>query len=406
MDNLYEIASSQIGIVEISSAPVNGRRRAKFVLHQIFENSSEYQDNGISWSEKYTRNAMSTADGMSITAQFVDSERDVPLGHGLTGVVDGEPVFNDAVMVGYATNPQIENIAINGKTIKVLTVESYLDEFRYPNFIQWLKEQSSTGTVTGSVEIVSPVPGQPIQYENGWQQSGRVPSNYIYSGFAVISIKPADPSAIMLELNSAAANNNPDFSANTARTPELKPNYKEVVVEMNEDLQKEFDAIKAKLAELNTAKEKDEKIVQLNSDLSDLKSKFDDLEAALDKVTGERDDANAQVTECNQKITELETALKESKKQVCANELNSKLAGFTDDDRECAKEMIQQYTDDPSKVEINAIVDKIKAAKYDAVLAKKTTFEQNSFGGRDTIDNIFGNVDDFDSKAVPTGGLY
>ena len=43
-------------IFELSNErQITGRRKIKVVLHEIFSNHNEWQENGISWDEKYTQ---------------------------------------------------------------------------------------------------------------------------------------------------------------------------------------------------------------------------------------------------------------------------------------------------------------------------------------------------------------
>lgn len=192
-------------IYEISSENrIAGRRPIKVVLHEIFPDNTRWQENGISWKEEYVRANLHSVIGMSIVAAFLTEDRDVPYDHGMTEVREEDrlPLFEDATMVGHFDKAYIGDVEIEGVTKRCLIAEGTLDEMRYPKFVAWLREHMAESTVKGSVEIV----GKPehdgyIIYSDGWKDEGRVPQDYDYSGYAILSVKPADEAAIVMELN-------------------------------------------------------------------------------------------------------------------------------------------------------------------------------------------------------------
>ena len=108
-------------------------------------------------------------------------------------------------MVGHFDKAYVDDVEIGGVTKRCLVAEGTLDEMRYPKFVAWLRENMADSVVKGSVEIV----GKPehdgyIIYSGGWKEEGRVPQYYDYSGYAILSVKPADEAAIVMELNSIA----------------------------------------------------------------------------------------------------------------------------------------------------------------------------------------------------------
>ncbi|RGF93320.1 hypothetical protein DXA02_07560 [Ruminococcus sp. AM54-1NS] len=71
---------------EISEAKrSDGRRRVKLVLHEIHQDRNHYNKNGISYNEQYVRDNADSIIGMPICATFLDSEKDIPYDHGMTG---------------------------------------------------------------------------------------------------------------------------------------------------------------------------------------------------------------------------------------------------------------------------------------------------------------------------------
>ena len=190
---------------EISSeSKIAGRRPIKVILHEIFPDDSTWQENGISWIEKYVQANLHSVVGMSITVEFLTDDRDIPYGHGMTEirVQDNLPLFEDATMVGHFDRAYIDDVEIDGVTKRVLIAEGTLDEMRYPKFVAWLREHMAESTIKGSVEIVGKAEHDGhIIYSGGWKEQGRIPQIYDYSGYAILSVKPADEAAIVMELN-------------------------------------------------------------------------------------------------------------------------------------------------------------------------------------------------------------
>ena len=96
---------------EISSeSKIAGRRPIKVILHEIFPDDSTWQENGISWIEKYVQANLHSVVGMSITVEFLTDDRDIPYGHGMTEirVQDNLPLFEDATMVGHFDRAYID----------------------------------------------------------------------------------------------------------------------------------------------------------------------------------------------------------------------------------------------------------------------------------------------------------
>ena len=133
-------------VLEISKRSAKGGRvPIKIALLKIHEDANETNRNGIHWDETCVKNAMESAISMPICAEFIDEDKSIPLGHGLTGIVindDGisEPVFENSETVGCFESGMIENININGNEIKALTAKGYLFNQRYPSFVKWVRE--------------------------------------------------------------------------------------------------------------------------------------------------------------------------------------------------------------------------------------------------------------------------
>ena len=123
---------------EISSeSKIAGRRPFKAVLHEIFPDETQWQDNGISWKEEFVQLNMHSVVGMSVVVEFLTEDRDVPYGHGMTDIREDDnlPLFEDATVVGHFEKAYIDDIEISGTTKRVLIAEGILDEMRYPKFV-------------------------------------------------------------------------------------------------------------------------------------------------------------------------------------------------------------------------------------------------------------------------------
>jgi len=374
--------------VEISSAPINGRRAAKMILHEIFpDDGSQWQKNGISWTRKYTEENMQTAEGMSITVEFVDGE---PYGHGFNGVTsDGKLDFSAAVMVGYAHSPKIETLEINGKRIEALTVQASLDEHRYPLFIDWLFTEINQGkTIAGSVEIVGRNKGSEIVYDGGWKEFGRIPSKFSYSGYALLGIEGADPSAVLIELNNAAKSKN--LKEEVMTTNEIK-----------EALASEFKTLADKIAEVNSVDK---------SEVDTLTKEIADLKASLAKAEAECNKAKADLAKSEASKNDLQAKLTAAEKNELISELNAALAKFNEEQKAVAKDQIKAFMEKPLRSEINNIVASIKVAYADKKLAEaKSITEQNSNEDNRynySLNSIFGSIEESHKPIEGEASVY
>lgn len=189
-----------MNILEINQN-ISGRRKIKIVLHEIYPNISEWNENGITWLEQYTRDNADTVKGMPLCAEFIDNDKDIPYGHGITGIKGNIPVFEDSVQVGAFEDWSIEDLEIDGKVHKCLCGTGYINENRYPNFCAWIDKQIKDGNkVVGSVETTgTPDNSGEIIYQDGWKEKGRIPMIYDYSGYCIITIRPSDDKAVLLE---------------------------------------------------------------------------------------------------------------------------------------------------------------------------------------------------------------
>ena len=391
----------KLNIIEIcKKQDKNGRRKFKAVLHEVFPNECIGEDGlGVMYQDK----ALPTISGMSIRVQFLDDERTQIYGHGetdLTGEkVEGLPLFENATVVGHFEKGYITDIEDNGVTKRVCIGEGILDEMCYPNFVHWLEEQIASGdSVFGSIEIFKTSGNEGIVYLNGHKGDdiGRVPMDFMYSGFAMLDCcVPADKSSKLLELN---------------QKMEVETMNEEMMNQINEAVKSSISAsmdksseFEAKISELNSIVEKkDEEITTLNKNIADLTT-------ALEAIKGEQESYWAERDAIERELGELKAA-----KRIA--ELNDALAQFTEEETKVAEENICKFKDDPinSGIEINSIVEAIKVNCYDvqkkAEIEAKEIAEINSKKDKGIeVDSIFGGMDvpaDVDTNAINMDNLF
>lgn len=380
-------------IYEISSEnKIAGRRPIKVVLHEIFPDNTRWQENGISWKEEYVQANLHSVVGMSIVAEFLTEDRDVPYNHGMTDVREEDklPLFEDATMVGHFDKAYVDDVEIGGVTKHCLVAEGTLDEMRYPKFVAWLRENMADSVVKGSVEIV----GKPehdgyIIYSGGWKEEGRVPQYYDYSGYAILSVKPADEAAIVMELNNKKLDKE-DGTMDEKTKNELMAAVTGAVSEVNSKWEEYWAKVDTLLAEISQLKadiaQKEADIKQLQADYDKETAAKEAAEAGLTEANAAKEAAEASLVEANAKITEMQNA-------AAVAELNAALAPYTEEQRAVAKEDIDAFNSNPGSVEINSIVGKICTAMVQAVRESQIA-ETNAASQID----VFGMTDDAGKK--------
>lgn len=335
-------------IFELSNdRKILGRRKIKLVLHEIFATHDKWQDNGISWDEAYTRQNLESVTNMSLCVEFLSEERRLPYGHGLTDIRDNMPLFEDATVVGHFDKGYITDIEFDGETKRVLVAEGYIDEMRYPKFVEWLQERMEQDGVKGSVEIVGrPENDNRIIYDGGWKEKGRIPQIYDYSGHCILGIKPADDAAIVMELNNKANKHKEDTTMDEKTMGQFVDAVKDSVTQTITELNSKNAEYEGKISELNgQLADKDAEIAELNEKLSAAQADV----AAKDQTIAD------QAAELNS-LKETNATLEKDKKLA---ELNSALAEFTPEEQALAQAEIDAFKADPTSVELNSITSKI-----------------------------------------------
>lgn len=367
-------------IFELSSKKhKNGRRPFKASLYElqppecvVDDVGTKYNKNGITFLEEYASQTLESIKDMSVRVEFIDDERTMILAHGDTGVSDdGLPLFNNATTIGHFTKGYIADITLNGETKRCVCGDGYLDEMAYQPFIQSLETQLNNGnSVDGSIEIYRTDNNDAIVYKKGWLEKGRIPTEYIHSGWDMV-INPADTSSTLLELNNSETNK----EDKTLDEKELKELIQSTISETNS----KNEELLAKITELNSTinekdsviAEKEEKIVELNATVEQVQKALDDLKKEHETYWSERE--------------ALEKELGTLKAKARIGELNTAIEGFSDEEKKYAESEINSFNEKPLEGNIDAIVDKIyagigqasKKADAEAKVAEQNSAKKN-----------------------------
>lgn len=370
----------QTRICELSESQARGGKRPiKMILHRIMDTPDDYQDNGISWKEEYVREAIKRIAPAEIIVDYLDkgmtADETEIAGHGLIGQgvdYDGKPMpmfSTTSEVVGSITGAEVTTVDIDGVPTKVLLAEGVLYEHRCPGLVDYLKREIPNGNVMGSVEIVgTPENNNVIVYEDGYKEHGRVPMQYEYSGYAILSgsVPPADASSRVLELN-----NKEDGSMDETKlrgfVDEIKTELHAVLddkANLTNEVNSLNESVAAKDAELNEA---NEKVAALESEVNQLKA-----------------DAETK----DEKIAELEQKVAEFEKKSRVAELESALADYSEAEKAYAKDEIDAFKADPMNSEINSVVNKICVS----IVADRKNKEHNDKNDELDIFSTVGNV--------------
>lgn len=374
-----------MAIFELSSKKYkNGRRPFTATLYElqppecVVENvGTKYNKNGITFLEEYASKALDSIKDMSVRVEFIDEDRTMILGHGETGVNDGLPLFNNATNIGHFTEGYIADVELKGETKRCVCGKGYLDEMAYQPFIQSLEAQLNNGnSIDGSVEIYKTENNNAIVYLDGWHDKGRIPTEYIHSGWDMV-ISPADESSTLLELN----NSKTKKEDKTLDEKELKKLIQTTISETNS----KNDELLAKITELNSTisekdsviAEKEEKIVELNATVEQVQKALDDLKKEQEGYWTERET--------------LEKELGELKAAKRLAELNDAISNYSEEEQKYAETEINSFKENPIEGNIEQICSKICVGIVAKQKAKVS--EQNSVQDKasDIVD-IFGDI--------------
>ena len=374
----------------------NGRRKFKAILYQIFPDScvdeenevgTQYNKNGITWLREYCEKALPSIKGMSLKCEFLDEERTELCGHGMTDIEDGIAIFENAVVIGTFSEGYIDEVELpNGETITACIGVGEIDSSCYNNLCKKLDEDIANGIYpSGSVEIMRTEDNDGIVYKYGYKDYGRIPTEFIHSGYAILGVTPSDQNAKLVELNETQKED-----IDTMNDAEIKALVEQTV-----------STYTSHITEINECKKEcDEKVEELNKCLDKEKAEKNEaiansekIQTALDECKKELEEAYKKIDGLYEEMDVLRDELGKAKAKERVGELNAAIASFTDAEKEYAKAEIEAFTADPIASEINSVVNKIwegigKKAKEDAIVA-----EQNAANQRTSVEDIFSAVE-------------
>lgn len=382
-----------MALFELSSKKYkNGRRPFVAALYElqppecvVDDVGTKFNKNGITFLEEYASKQLDSIKDMSVTVAFLDEERTLISDHGDTGTEDGLPVFENSTAVGHFTRGYIDDVEIDGELKRCVVGEGLLDEMRYKPFIETLEAELSNGkSVNGSIEIYRSEGNDGIVYKKGWLPEGRIPTEYVHSGWAMV-LNPADVNSTLLELNSKKQNKE------EKKIMFDEKEMREIIVSTITETNSKNEELANKIQELDNAiKEKDDKIAELIKNADDKKDE--------DK---NKDD---KIQELNDKVAELESKLNDCKKAEQNSKLDKALEVFSEEEQKFAESEINSFRKDPLNSDVEAIVGKIYSGIGQAAKeAAKKVAEQNSANNDSELD-IFSEVnsveDDNDDVSI------
>ena len=376
----------------------NGRRKFRVVLYKIFpddcideenEVGTQYNSNGITWIREYCEKALPSIKGMSLRCEFLDEERTELCGHGLTDTIDGVPIFEDATMIGSFTNGYIDEIEDeDGEKFLACIGEGEIDSSCYHNFCAKLDEDIANGIYPkGSVEIMRTEKNEGIIYKYGYKDFGRIPTEFIHSGYALLGVTPSDNSAQLIELNESK--NEQEEEMKPMNESEINALVKQVITEYT-DQQNAISQCQAdcesKISLANAAVE------AIKSEKNELSGSVEQLQEALNKVQDEYKELDRKYNELWEERNALEKALAEAQAKERIGEMNAAISGFSEDEISYAQAEIDAFKENPVSSEINSIVNKIyEGIGKNAKVAETRVSEQNQ--AVNEADDIFSAVD-------------
>ena len=376
----------------------NGRRKFKAILYQIYPDScideanevgTDYNLNGITWIKEYCEKALPSIKGMSLRCEFLDEERTELCGHGMTDVDDGVPIFENATVIGTFQDGYIDEVELpTGETITACIGVGEIDSSCYHNLCEKLDENIANGIYPcGSVEIMRTADNDGIVYKYGYKDKGRIPTEFIHSGYAILGIAPSDKTAKLVELNEHKE------ETKTMNEAEIKALIEQTV-----------STYTNQIAEINQCKSDCEsKIAELNQTVETVTNEKNEIVAESAKIQEALEACKADLKKKNEELdalweerNALDKALGEAKAKERIGELNAAIAEFSDEEKAFAQAEIEAFNAAPVESEINSVVDKIligigKRAREEA--AAKVVAEQNA--ANDTsIEDIFSAVEE------------
>lgn len=389
-----------MAIVELSEKKYkNGRRPFKAVLYELqppesVENGigTKYNKNGITFLEEYCAPQLGSIADMSVRVEFLDEDRTMICGHGETGVnEDGLITFRNASVVGHFTKGYIDDIDYDGELKRCVCGEGYLDEMCYPEFVANLEEDLNNGVaVEGSVEIFKSKGNTGIVYMNGWREKGRIPVEFIHSGWDMV-MNPADTSSIVLELNENQNKEDKQKMDGTFDMKEITSTIKKTISEINS---KESELNK-KISEQNSIiEEKDSVIAEKDAEISGLNASVEQLQKALEDTKKEHDTAWEEIEILRKEIAKAKVAEKLKEVDEALSEFNEDEKAVAKDDIDKLKSNINSCKDIDELNEVISEVNSIKSKICMNIVKQQKAAEKQTFAAKSTVETNSENVED------------
>lgn len=390
-------------VFEISSkANKNGQRHFKAVLHEIYPDDcvdvktglgTKYNDNGICWQRSYCEDALPSLVGTSLKCEFTDNdERDDLWGHGMTGIKDGIPLFENATVIGHFTKGYIETVQTDEGEKTLCIGEGEFDASCYTKLNEKFDKEISMGDYPEcSIEIAKCPDENGIIYDFGksGDETGRIPKKFIYFGLAVLGIRPSDKTSLLIELNQKNKEDNMEKEQFDALVSSVTENVRSVIVETN-NLKNECEQ---KIAEANQkVAEAEQAVANKEVECNELSASVDTLQKALDQAKADLDAAYQKETQLYREIDEIRKELAKAQAAQRVSEMNSAMSEFSDEEKGYAKELLDEFNKDPMTVEINSVVSKIHEEIGKKAKEAQKTAEINSTHSTLTDIDIFGEV--------------
>ena len=185
-----------------------------------------------------------------------------------------------------------------------------------------------------------------------------------------MTVKPSDPSAIMLELNQAKQN-------------------KEENKEMDE-IKKMLGALLERLDEKNACKSR---IEQNEAELATRQATIDELTAARDAVLKERDEAYKKLDVMHEEIEMLQEAIAKAEVERKLGEYNAAMSTYSDEEKKVVADEMAKFEADPTGcgIEVNQSTEKIEAAAY-RKMKEQSKVETNA-AVRVSFDDVFAPIE-------------
>jgi hypothetical protein len=319
---------TNIELCEMPNEEVAGRAKLKMSALKVSENDTDNNENGLNWVKDYIEPNLKSFIGASYKVAFIDDEKTYPSGHGnMQYDEEGNVIFPDSDTVGSIQDAYIETIELDGTPTSVVTTEGFLYKQSYPNFYSWLKDETSKGTVFGSVEINGKGNSKKIIYANesknsdGTPKDGRKPKIFDFTAVAILSdfVPPADKYSRVLEINSK-----------TIDSKELNNSFDDKEQKNSKEVKQEMDDNKV-ILELNQKIEnKTTEINQLTASNTELTDKNAELSEAVVNANKSLEEANTQVNSLTEELNACKKELNEMKAEKEAEkeeaEKNQKIA--------------------------------------------------------------------------------